>query len=264
MPGGVPDNRAQIIRGTGRSLSEEELDRAVENVLRLVAKHRDLPSGSAENAPDASGRTDVPDQPADIEELLLAHMETAVDLAVRSAVLLKNDGTLPLSAGASLIVVGGMFERMRYQGAGSSGLNPKYIMTHKDAFDRAGVHYTYARGYDPEGGTPSPALEEEALKAAEHADTVLVYCGLTDMIECEGYDRSSFKIPENQISLITKLCELGKKVVLILSGGAAFDLEFAENANAVLHMFLPGQGGGEAARRLLFGECCPSGHLSET
>lgn len=247
MPGGIWENRKAILDAVADgSLPLETLDKAVSNVLRLIDRHQ--------------SKGEKPQ----IEELLQKHAETAIQIATECAVLLENDGTLPLEKTGEYLAVGNLFTEMRYQGAGSSGLSPKYLTTHKDAFDKAGVKYRYVRGYREIESEPDPALEQEVLTAAEQYDTVLVYCGLTDLSESEGYDRKSFKIPENQISLVKKLIATGKKIVLILAGGSAIDMEFAEDASAVLHIFLPGQGGGEAARRLLFGEACPSGKLSET
>lgn len=249
MPGGVWENRKAIIRAakTGE-LTEEELNRAVARVLSLVESAAKQEKGGAKP-----------------EELFDSHLELATNLACDGAVLLKNEEKiLPLNREDRVLVVGDLFTKMRYQGAGSSGLNPARLVTPKMAFDAAGVSYSYQRGYREIEDSVDVDLEIEALTAAKEADTVLFFGGLTDLFESEGYDRKDISLPENQISLIRKLCAVGTKVVVVLFGGSAVELPFEESAAAILHMFLPGEGGGEACRRVLFGEAEPGGRLSET
>ena len=248
MPGGIWANRKSIIQAAERGeLREDELNRSVANVLKLV--------GSFENKIGGD---------AGLDAMLREHYEQAAEMACDGAVLLKNDGVLPLRANENLLVVGELFEKMRYQGAGSSFLNPARLVSPRAAFDDAGVSYTYARGYREIEDSVDVDLEIEALSAAKTVGTVLFFGGLTDLFESEGYDRKDLSIPENQISLIRKLCAAGKRVVVVLFGGSAMELPFAEDAAAILDMFLPGEGGGEACRRVLFGEAEPGGRLSET
>lgn len=246
MPGGIWENRKGIIEAVKNgTLSEEALNRAVANVLKVIADS-------------------VPANPNDQEQRLLDHAGLAVDLATDCAVLLENDGVLPLNKSQRILVVGELFEKMRYQGAGSSGLNPAHLTTIKDAFDEAGVTYSYIQGYKEINHDPDSALETAAINAAKDADVVVFFGGLTELFESEGFDRENLGIPANQLQLIDKLCSTGTMVVAVLYGGSPFELPFAPKTNAILHMFLPGQGGGEATRRLLFGEANPSGKLSET
>lgn len=250
MPGGVWENRKSIIQAAeSGELTEETLNRAVANVLKLVA--------SFDNGADRS---------TDLAAMLREHLDLATDLACDCAVLLKNNGVLPLKSSEKVLVVGELFEKMRYQGAGSSGLNPAHLITPRAAFDTAGVDYEYIRGYREIEHTVDVNMEIEALSAAKNADTVLFFGGLTDLFESEGYDRRDLSLPENQLSLIRKLCAVGNRVVVILFGGSVVELPFVEDedAAAVLNMFLPGEGGGEACRRILFGEREPGGRLSET
>lgn len=246
MPGGIWENRKGIIDAVQNgTLRQEALDKAVLNVLKVISES-------------------VPAQPEGQEQRLLDHAKLAIDLATDCAVLLENDGTLPLKKDQKLLVVGDLFEKMRYQGAGSSGLNPAHLTTIQAAFEAAGVQYTYARGYQEIHHDPDAALEEAAVAAAKDAEVVLFFGGLTELFESEGFDRENLSIPRNQLQLIDKLCAIGKKVVVVLYGGSPFEVPFAGKANAVLNMFLPGQGGGEATRQILFGEVNPSGKLSET
>lgn len=246
MPGGIWENRKGIIEAVQNgTLSEEALNKAVKNVLTVIAES-------------------VPANPDGQEKRLLDHAELAIDLAADCAVLLENDGVLPLQKGQKVLVVGDLFEKMRYQGAGSSGLNPAHLTTIKAAFDKAGVNYSYAQGYREIKREPDAALESAAVEAAKNAEVILFFGGLTELFESEGFDRDDISIPQNQLELIDKLCATGKKVVAVLFGGSPFEVPFSGKVSAILHMFLPGESGGEACRRLLFGEANPSGKLSET
>ena len=192
------------------------------------------------------------------------HAELAARVAADSAVLMKNDGTLPLDGTKPLCVIGELFEKMRYQGSGSSMISPAKVVSHKDAFDARGIKYGYARGYsagvDPAEGEPIA----EAIALAEKYDTVLLYLGLTDLAESEGGDRAHMRLPDDQLKLVNALIKTGKKIVVVLSGGSPVELPFADGVNTILNLYLPGQCGGEAGARLLFGEANPSGKLAET
>lgn len=248
MPGGVWENRKNIIRAAeSGELSMETLDRAVERILTLV---------SSFDGQKVHG--------FDLNTLLDEHLNLAEELACEGAVLMKNDGVLPLKAEERLLVVGELFDKMRYQGAGSSGLNPARLVTPRMAFDAAGVCYEYVRGYREMENSCDIDMEIDALAVAKRAETVLFFGGLTELFESEGYDRKDISLPENQLSLIRKLCASGANVIVVLFGGSTVELPFEDNVSAILHMFLPGEGGGEACRRILFGEAEPGGRLSET
>lgn len=192
------------------------------------------------------------------------HAELVARIAADSAVLMKNDGMLPLDSTKPLCVIGELFEKMRYQGSGSSMISPTKVVTHKDAFDARGIKYGYVRGYsagvDPAEGKPIA----EAIALAEKYDTVLIYLGLTDLAESEGGDRAHMCLPDDQLELVYALIKAGKKIAVVLSGGSPAELPFADGVNAILNLYLPGQCGGEAGARLLFGEVNPSGKLAET
>lgn len=245
MPGGQWANRRAIIDAAENgTLSMDVLDRAVGRVLELIRNTQQSPEN--------------------MDVLLKAHAETVIDLACESAVLLENDGILPLSTGTKLHIVGELFDAMRYQGAGSSGLNPAYLVTPRMAFEAADVPHSYTQGYRAVDAASDTDLEAEALAGAQKADIVLFFGGLTELTESEGYDRDDLSLPANQLQLLNKLLATGKPVVAVLFGGAPFEVPFTGRCAAILHMFLPGQGGGEACRRLLWGEASPGGKLSET
>ena len=226
------------------SLSEEEANACVTRILAATEK---FASASKTESFDRN-----------------AHAELAAGVATDSAVLMKNDGTLPLDRTKPICVIGELFEKMRYQGSGSSMISPTKVVTHKDAFDARGITYGYARGYsagvDPAEGDPIA----EAVALAEKYDTVLLYIGLTDLAESEGGDREHMRLPDDQLKLVNALTKTDKKIVVVFSGGSPVELPFAEGVNAILNLYLPGQCGGEAGARLLFGETAPSGKLAET
>ena len=244
MPGDTDICRKRIIDGIADgTLDEAVLDKAVENVLKLVYKHAWQKNEQADFS---------------------AHDLLAEEIAEDCAVLMKNDGTLPLSADKKYFVAGELFEKMRYQGSGSSMINPTFLTTPKNAFDNAGVKYEYCKGYKENQIAADKALIDEAVKRAEKYDTVLAFIGLTDYVESEGCDRENMRLPENQIALIDAFIKAGKKVVVVLYVGSPVELPFADKAAAILNMYLPGQRGGEATRKLLFGEKNPCGKLAET
>ena len=223
MPGDTAICRRRILDGIADgSLPMSDLDAACRNILKWI------------------DRCYQPADPAPVD--WQAHHALAGQIAADCAVLMKNDGTLPLNGTERLHIAGELFETMRYQGAGSSMIHPTQVTTPKDAFD--------ARGIQP---VPLAAC-----------DVALVFAGLTDEYESEGGDREHMRLPENQLRLIDALCESGKKVVVVLYGGSPVELPFCDKVSAILNMVLPGQNGGAATCALLFGEKNPSGKLAET
>ncbi|MBO4366649.1 MAG: glycoside hydrolase family 3 C-terminal domain-containing protein [Clostridia bacterium] len=223
MPGDTAVCRKQILDGIkDGSLSMTDLDNAVANVLKWV---------------DAYVRPADP-SPVDFDR----HHELAAEIATDCAVLMKNDGMLPLSKTDKLHICGDMFSHMRYQGSGSSMINPARLTTPEEAFEKRGI-----RSF-PVG----------------ECDKILVFAGLTDDYESEGCDRADMKLPSSHLQLISDMVKTGKPVAVVLFGGSPVELPFNEEINALLNMYLPGQNGGEAVARLLFGDVNPSGKLAET
>lgn len=245
MPGDAAICRKWILDGIrSGELPMEVFDRAVGNILRLIER-TDLKE---------SGR------PVDWQ----AHHALAADIAADCAVLLKNDGVLPLQNGKPLLVVGDLFTKMRYQGAGSSMITPTQVVTPQNAFDQRKVGYAFARGYEANKADVDQGMIAEAVKCAGAYETLLIFAGLTDDVESEGCDRETMRLPENQLALIDALVKTGKQIVVVLFGGAPVELPFADRVHAILNLYLPGQNGGTAAARLLFGEASPGGRLAET
>lgn len=244
MPGDTPVLRKElwdaIKNGT---LSEEALDKCALRVLNLCDRF----DKDYEDDCDFS-----------------RNHEIACKVATEGAVLLKNDGVLPLKNGQRVLVVGELFTKMRYQGSGSSMINPTKIVTPEEAFKASGVSYRFVPGYCATSDKPNEALAEKALSEVRDGETVLCFAGLIDSSETEGKDREDMFLPENQLALIEGLLKKNASVVLVLFGGSSVELPWEDKLSAVLLMNLPGQAGGEAVRKLLFGEANPSGRLSET
>ena len=246
MPGDILHNNQLIIDAVrdGR-ISEETLNASVRRVLAMV-----------KNGIEGMRKQENP---------LEANSVLSGDISCEGAVLLKNENNaLPLSKSGNYLVVGEMFEKMRYQGAGSSLLRPSKLITPEDAFNVNHVDYDYVKGYN----VSSPKIDEGhmfiALDAAKDHDTIIFFGGLTEDAESEGFDRENMLLPENQRVLLQALCQLGKKVIFVMYGGSPVELDCADGADAILNMYLPGQEGGRSTYELLFGEKTPSGRLTES
>lgn len=191
------------------------------------------------------------------------HHRLAAEFAEETAVLLKNDGILPL-AGGSVAVIGDFAKTPRYQGAGSSLVNSTRVDNALDALRAEGVRIV---GFEPgyrRGGERSSRLCAKACELAMRAETVLLFLGLDEGGEAEGIDRSDMRLPENQLELLAALSAVSRNIVVILSCGGAVEMPWQQRARAVVHGFLGGQAGATAMARLLTGKANFSGKLSET
>lgn len=246
MPGDIGHNRQVIVDAVNNGiLSMEVVDTAVRRLLEIVRRGASLER-------DSDGK-------------FLTHADLAKEISIDSAVLMKNEsGTLPLNESERYLVVGEMFENMRYQGAGSSLINPYKLTTPKDAFDSHGVNYEYEKGYNVNSFDDDAALSDRAVKAAKGVDTIIFFGGLSEYAESEGFDRKTLSLPHNQLELLLKLAKLGKKIIFVMFGGSPVDMSFDYCVDAVLNMYLPGEEGGEAVYELLFGRANPSGRLPES
>ena len=200
-----------------------------------------------------------------------AHHELARKVAASSSVLLKNEGLLPLSKDKRLAVVGAFAKEPRYQGAGSSRINPLKLDNLCDVLRSRGVDFAYAPGYDLEcdaGGlerdTPNGSLLEQAESVAKGADVAVVCIGLPDSYESEGFDRTHMRLPESHVALLKKVAGVNPNVVVLLSSGSAVEMPWLVDAKALLMLYLGGEAGAEAAADLLFGDVNPSGRLAES
>lgn len=204
------------------------------------------------------------------------HVDLARRVAAQSAVLLENDGILPLAADRSVAVIGAFAKTPRYQGAGSSRINPVKLDCAWDALRAAGVRAEYAAGYRVEAGDTDDALVEEACAVAARNQVAVVFAGLPASFESEGYDRAGMHMPQGHERLIRAVCAANPNTVVVLSGGAPFELYWKKEAaavgvleglpipRAVLLMYLAGCQSGHAVSDVLLGRVNPSGKLAET
>ncbi len=193
------------------------------------------------------------------------HHELANKAAAESTVLLKNtDNILPLQAGAKVAVIGDFAVEPRYQGAGSSMVNPTRLDTIHDKIREYDIQVVgVSRGYQRTDGA-NAVMEKEALDFAAAADVILYFFGLDELSESEGLDRTHMRIPQNQIDLLTAIAQVNPNIVGILSAGSAIEMPWHYCCRGILHGYLNGQAGANAILDILVGKVNPSGRLSET
>ena len=246
MPGGPGTQDAAIVEAVKNgTLEEAVVDEAVRNVLQFVSD-----TLSARRPEETINRA--------------ACAELSESLALQCAVLLKNDGALPLAGSSKTVLIGEFAEHPRYQGAGSSHINTMQVKDALHAAKDAGLQPGYALGYRSHEEKTDPVLLAEAVSAAAAAKTAVIFAGLPDAWETEGCDRDSLALPENQNELIAAVAKVQPNTVVVLQGGAPMELPWIDQVSAVLCMYLAGQQSGEAAVKLLTGEADPSGRLAET
>jgi beta-glucosidase len=240
-------------------LDEAVLDVAVRRVLQLL--DRALPGAEADDTVD-----------------LEANHRLARSVGAECAVLLKNepcDGApllpLALPSGSRLGVIGEFARTPRFQGAGSSKVNPFEVT---NALDEIGalvagrgddVTVEFAAGFGIDTTDADDGLRNEAVAVAERADTVVVFLGLPDSAESEGFDRTHIDLPESQVELLQAVSAVNDRVVVVLSNGSVVSMApWIDQAAAVLEGWLLGQAGGGAVADVLLGVANPSGKLAET
>lgn len=192
-----------------------------------------------------------------------ADLDIAREAAEEAIILLKNGNqTLPLKEREKILFIGPFVKNPRMQGGGSSHINSwKTFNAWEDLKDRPGVSWVQGFGLE---GEADPELEKEALEAAKQADTIVVFAGLPESAESEGYDRSSLDLPEGHNRLIEQLAESGKKVVVVLHNGGPVLMPWIDRVDAVLENYLGGDAVGKAVVSILYGGVNPSGKLAET
>lgn len=194
-----------------------------------------------------------------------AHHAIARKCAEGAIVLLDNDGILPLRKDAKIAVIGDFAETPRYQGAGSSQVNPTKLDSLKDALGAVGLQITgYAKGFSRTDPNPNQALIDEAVQTARSAEVVLLCVGLDEILESEGMDRLHMELSKGQQALIEAVCAANGNVVLVLSGGAPFVMPQRSLYRAAIHGYLGGQAGAGAMADAIVGNVNPSGKLNET
>jgi len=249
MPGTNNGNDARIVTAVqGGQLDEAVLDEAVERILALIFK--------AEETLSKEFNYD-----RQIHHALARHA------AGEGAVLLKNEGNiLPLEKGVKVALIGQMAKKPRYQGAGSSLINPSKIDNIYDEVVKiaGGDNIMFAPGYTVKGLEVDEGLISEAVAAARDAEVVVICAGLPENFEAEGLDRDHMKMPQSHHNLIEAIAAFHPKVVLVLSNGSPVEMPWVDQVHAILEGYLGGQAAGGAIADILYGIVNPSGKLAET
>ena len=233
---------AAVKNGT---LSMEDLDQCAERVTVLILKGQ-------EEKPAPQGC----DQD---------HHAIAREVAAGSAVLLKNEeAILPICPTGKVAVIGEMAKKSRYQGTGSSRIKPAFLDNAYDALKEAGVNVSYAEGYSLTSKQADPSQIEAACTLAKNSDVVLVFAGLPDEYESEGFDRTTLQMPESHNRLIDEVAKVNPNIIVILQLGSPVLMPWRDKVKGILVMYLAGQAGGSATADLLLGKVNPSGKLAET
>lgn len=242
MPGGTGVMEKETAEAVRKGeLDERYIDTSVRRILTVV-----------ENGQNAIANA----QPVDME----AHYQLVRRIATESAVLLKNDANiLPLSKEEDIVFVGHMAEEVRYQGAGSSHINPWKLTSVRDVCPEV----PFVSGCLADGSTTEELLAEVKEVSAK-AKKVVVFAGLTPNYESEGFDRESMSMPEGHIRMIEAAASVNENVVVVLMCGSVVELPWIDKVKGLLYMGLPGEAAGDAIKDLLFGYVNPSGKLAET
>lgn len=247
MPYSGEEHAEQLEKAlSSHRLTEEEVDACVLRILQFVDRcTRDL---------------DTP-YTCDYD----AHHDLARRAAAQSCVLLVNDGVLPLPEGSRIALIGKFAEEPRYQGGGSSGINPRDLEKARDVFPEYGFVCEYAEGYslEEDRDVDEERLIEEAVEAAKRSDAAVILAGLPSLWEFEGVDREHLHMPEAQNRLIEAVSAVAPTVVLLCCG-APVEMPWVDKVNALVHCYLGGEAGASAAALVLKGDVCPGGKLAET
>ncbi|WP_410512248.1 glycoside hydrolase family 3 C-terminal domain-containing protein [Paenibacillus sp. BR2-3] len=246
--GGIGDAKIVAAVNSGE-LSEETLNLAVERLLTFIFK-------TVENRKENAS--------FNMED----HHRLAREVARESMVLLRNeDHILPLAKEGTIAIIGEFAKKPRYQGGGSSHVNPTKLddaFTEMKAIAGADAELLYAQGYELDRDDINAALLQEAREAAAKADTAVLFLGLPDSYESEGYDRSHLSLPESHKALIAAVSEVQSNIVVVLSNGSPVEMPWIHQTKGILEGYLGGQAFGGAIADLLFGVVSPSGKLAET
>ncbi|WP_395760521.1 glycoside hydrolase family 3 C-terminal domain-containing protein [Bacillus sp. 3G2] len=250
MPSSFGIGEKKIIDAVnGGELSEEKLDQSVERLLNIIFKAVD---NQLENAVYSKE----------------AHHQLAREVASESMVMLQNeDSILPLKKEGTVAVIGEFAKQPRYQGGGSSHINPTKLESILEEIEMVSGEKTnilFAQGYDLASDDVDENMINEAKKVAESADTAVLFVGLPDRYESEGFDRKHLQMPKNHVQLIEAIAKVQNNIVIVLSNGAPIEMPWIGKVKGILEGYLGGQALGGAIADILFGDANPSGKLAET
>ncbi len=232
-----------VLDGT---LQEADLDIVVERILKLIFK--------VQAAQDDGYFYNYRD----------GH-RLARHVANESIILMKNDkNALPIDHTDKITVIGSLAKTIRYQGAGSSRINPYNLVSFTDYLDSHKLAYEYKEGYKLSNDGYDEALFNDAVESAKNNDHVILFVGLTDSYECEGYDRKDMTIPVSHSKLIEAVTQVNNNVIVVLLGGSPVEMPWIDKVHTLLNAYLPGEAAGEAIADIIYGIVNPSGKLAET
>ena len=248
MPSSSGAGAAKIVAAVKDGTLDERIvnERAL-NVLKLIKK-------CADGAQPNYAYNDLDDQ------------AFAKKVAAQSMVLLKNNGILPLDKSKKIAVIGELARTPRYQGAGSSHINPTQLDNALDEFKKAGWTVDFAQGYELKAkkAKKNESHLQTAIDVAKKNDIAVVFIGLTDDYEAEGYDREHMNLPEAHDKLVKEILKVNPNTVIVLSGGSPVEMPWNDSVSAVLNAYLGGQAGAGAIVDILTGAVNPCGKLAET
>lgn len=245
MPGPGTTNTRKIIEAVKNgTLAEKDVDTAAERILKFVYQY-------------------LENRDPSVKFQYERDHEKARQMAAESMVLLKNEGNiLPLSKEKKVAFLGKFAELPRFQGGGSSHVNSYQVVGALEAAQ--GLSVAYAQGYPTDTQKPDDALIAEAVTAAREADCAVLFIGITDSMESEGFDRKDLKIPACQEKLVEEVVKVQKNTVVVVHCGAPIEMPWINDVKAVLYAYLGGEAVGSATVDILFGDVNPSGKLAET
>lgn len=245
MPSLGTESDAKLVKAVQSGEMEEAvLDRAVERILTVCYRYLENRDANAVYDRDA-------------------HHHLARRVARDAMVLLKNEGGLLPLGSQRIAFIGKYAKAPRYQGTGSSRIRPSYVLSALEAA-RSVAQVTYAQGFDDAKDEICPELLAQAVYAARAAEVAVLFVGLPDTYESEGFDRRHMRMPESQNALIREVCKVNQNVVVVLHGGSPVEMPWADDVRAILNVYLGGQAVGGATVDVLFGAANPSGKLAET
>ncbi len=248
MPSSSGSGTKKIVEAVKNgTLDEAVLNERALNMLNLIKK-------AVDGAKPGYAYNDADDQPF------------ARKVAAQSMVLLKNNGILPLKKGGKVAVIGELARTPRYQGAGSSHINPTQLDNALEELQKAGYNVEFAQGYElkQKKAKNNATLAAEAAQLAARCETVLLFIGLTDEYEAEGFDRSHMNLPAAHDALVSEILKVNKNVVVVLAGGSPVEMPWNDGVAAILNSYLGGQAGAGAVADIISGAVNPCGKLPET
>ena len=248
MPGSKGMNDRKIVDAVNKgSLDEADLDKIVTRMVELAIKAK---KNKKEKSVFDTGK----------------HHALARRAAAESCVMLKNEeDILPLNKEKSLAVIGAFAKTPRYQGAGSSKIVPFKIDNAFDSLSELGFDVAYAEGYSllPKSDADETMITE-AVSLAQSRDIALVFAGLPDEYESEGFDRTDMNMPDSHVRLIQAVSEANPNTIVVLMLGSPVVLSWKNDVKGIMAAYLGGQAGGSGLADVLSGTVCPGGKLAES